>query len=128
MADLQASVLAWLTDPAAVGVEIVQPRATGLAAFLEAQASHYDVVVTDTLPGLGPVLREAIRPAGLLLVPLHPTPVDIRAVRATLELAQILRGRALDIRLVISRAQPQTVLAETARAALAPMGLPSCRP
>jgi chromosome partitioning protein len=126
-ADPQASALAWLSDPAAVGLEVVQPRTTGLSAFLEAQAAQYDVVVTDTPPGLGNVLREVVRAADLLVVPLHPTPVDIKAVRGTLELVQILRGRDVDVRLVLSRGQPQTVLDETARAALAPYGVPILR-
>jgi chromosome partitioning protein len=123
-ADPQASALAWLSDPAAVGLEVVQPRTGGLSAFLEAQAAHYDVIVTDTPPGLGNILREVVRAADLLVIPLHPTPVDIKAVRGTLELVQILRGRDVDVRLVLSRGQPQTVLDETARAALAPYGVP----
>ncbi len=126
-ADPQASAVAWLSDPAAVGIEVVQPQTAGLRAFLEAQAPRYDVVVTDTPPGLGGILRECIRAADLLVVPLHPTPVDIKAVRATLELVQILRGRSLDVRLVLSRGQPGTVLDETAQAALAPYGAPILR-
>jgi chromosome partitioning protein len=50
--------------------------------------------------------------------------VDVRAVRATLELAQILRGKSLDVRLVLSRVQPGTILGRTAREALAPYGVP----
>jgi chromosome partitioning protein len=123
-ADPQASALAWLSDPAAIDFEVVQPRTTGLGAFLEAQAGRFDVVVTDTPPGLGSTLREVVRTADFLVIPLHPTPVDIKAVKGTLELVQILRGKGVDVRLVLSRGQPQTVLDETAAAALAPYGVP----
>jgi chromosome partitioning protein len=121
-ADPQRSATAWLGD--AGPVEIAAPRDAALAAFLEAQLPQYDAVVVDTPPGLDRPLREAIRAAGLLLVPLQPTPVDVRAVRATLELAQILRGTHLDVRLVLSRLQPGTILGRTAREALAPYGVP----
>ena len=124
-ADPQGSATAWLTEPG--GVEITSARDPGLAAFLEAQASHYDAVIVDTPPGLDRPLREAIRSAGLLLVPLQPTPVDGRAVRARIELAQILRGTSLDVRLVLSRVQPGTILGRTARAGLEPNGVPILR-
>jgi chromosome partitioning protein len=121
-ADPQRSAAAWLQDDGAV--EVATPRDADLAAFLDAQLPHYDAVIVDTPPGLDRPLREAIRAAGLLLVPLQPTPVDVRAVRATLELAQILRGKSLDVRLVLSRVQPGTILGRTAREALAPYGVP----
>jgi chromosome partitioning protein len=124
-ADPQGSAVAWLTDPGPV--EIVFQPASGLDGFLDRQAPHYDAVIVDTPPGLDRPLREVIRAAGLLLVPLQPTPVDVRAVRATLELAQILRGRSFDVRLLLSRVQPGTVLGRTAREALAPYGVPILR-
>ena len=84
-------------------------------------------MIVDTPPGLDRPLREAIRSAGLLLVPLQPIPVDVRAVRARIELAQILRGTSLDVRLVLSRVQPGTILGRTARAGLEPNGVPILR-
>jgi chromosome partitioning protein len=121
-ADPQRSATAWLQDAGAV--EVATPRDADLAAFLDAQVPQYDAVIVDTPPGLDRPLREVIRAAGMLLVPLQPTPVDVRAVRATLELAQILRGARLDVRLVLSRVQPGTVLGRTAREALEPYGVP----
>jgi chromosome partitioning protein len=124
-ADPQQSATAWLA--AAGTVEVAAPRGAALGAFLDAQQAQYDAVVVDTPPGLDRPLREAIQAAGLLLVPLQPTPVDVRAVRATLDLAAILRGARLDVRLVLSRVQPGTVLGRTAREALEPYGVPVLR-
>jgi chromosome partitioning protein len=125
-ADPQQAAVAWLTDPAPLEV-MPYLAETGLAAFLEAQVPHHDVVLVDTPPGLGAPLRESVRVANLLLVPLQPSPVDVRAVRLTLELAQVLRGARLDIRLVLSRVVTGSILGRTVREALEPYGVPVAR-
>jgi chromosome partitioning protein len=125
-ADSQQAAAAWLVEPGPLEVASYTQDA-GLAAFLEAQAPHYDAVVVDTPPGLGALLREGLRAAGLLLVPLQPSPVDVRAVRLTLELAQVLRGPRLDVRLVLSRVVTGSILGRTVREALAPYGVPVAR-
>jgi chromosome partitioning protein len=119
--DPQESATAWLSDQAAV--EVTTAPAAGLSSRLVAMAQQYQAVIVDTPPGLDRPLREGIRVADLLLVPLAPSPVDVRAVRIVLELAQILRGTALDIRLVLSRVLAGTVLGKTAREALEPYGV-----
>jgi chromosome partitioning protein len=122
-ADPQLAATAWLGDQA--GVEIVQPSAsTALAAFLEGVAPRYDAVITDLPPGLDRPLRDAVRVAGLLLVPLSPSPVEVRSARSVLELAQILRGTSLDVRLILTRVVMGTVMGRTARDGLAPYGVP----
>jgi chromosome partitioning protein len=125
-ADPQLAATAWLGDHAAV--EIVQPSASAtLAAFLEGVAPRYDAVITDLPPGLDRPLRDAIRVAGLLLVPLSPSPVEVRSARSVLELAQILRGTTLDVRLVLTRVVVGTVIGQTAHEGLAPYGVPICK-
>lgn len=47
----------------------------------------------------------------------------MRAVRATLELAAVLRGNALAVRLVLNRLRAGTVLAQTAREGIAAYGV-----
>jgi chromosome partitioning protein len=118
--DRQESATAWLADQTAV--EVVAASTAGLGARLQAMAQQYQAVIVDTPPGLDRPLREAIRVADLLLVPLAPSPVDVRAVRSVLELVQILRGTSLDVRLVLSRVIAGTVLGKTAREALEPYG------
>jgi chromosome partitioning protein len=124
-ADPQGSAAAWLQDDRTV--EVVRHARGGLDTLLETLAGQYDAVVVDTPPGLDRPLREAIRVADLLLIPLAPSPVDVRAVRGTLELAQVLRGRALDVRLILSRVLAGTVLGRTARDGLEPYGVPVAR-
>lgn len=119
--DPQESATAWLGEQTAV--EVTTAPAAGLGTRLQAMAQQYQAVIVDTPPGLDRPLREGIRVADLLLVPLAPSPVDVRAVRSVLELAQILRGAALDVRLVLSRVLPGTVLGKTAREALEPYGV-----
>jgi chromosome partitioning protein len=126
-ADPQRSALAWLQDRHDGQLELQPAPRSGLHPFLESQAGYHDVVLIDTPPGITGPLREVIRAAGLLLVPLQPTPIDVLAVHATLELAQILRGSTLDVRLVLSRVRPGTILARTIREALEPYGAPILR-
>jgi chromosome partitioning protein len=125
-ADPQQAAVAWLADPGPLEVASYTAE-SGLGAFLEAQAPRHDAVLVDTPPGLGAPLREALRVADLLLVPLQPSPVDVRAVRLTLELAQVLRGRKLDVRLVLSRVVTGSILGRTVREALEPYGVPVAR-
>jgi chromosome partitioning protein len=125
-ADPQQAAVAWLPEPGPLEV-VPYTSETGLGAYLEAHAPLYDAIVVDTPPGLGQTLREALRAAGLLLVPLAPSPVDVRAVRLTLELAQVLRGRRLDIRLILNRVVTGSILGRQAREALEPYGVPVAR-
>jgi chromosome partitioning protein len=123
-ADPQEAATGWLGD-ADTTVEVVQPKAqTTLAAFLEGQAPRYDAVIVDLPPGLDRPLRDAIRVADILVVPLSPSPVEVRSARSVLELAQILRGPSLDVRLILTRVVAGTVLGRTARDGLAPYGVP----
>jgi chromosome partitioning protein len=125
-ADPQQAAIAWLADPGRLEVAPYTAE-SGLAAFLEAQVPRHDAVVVDTPPGLGASLRESLRAAGLVLVPLQPSPVDVRAVRLTLELARVLRGPKLDLRLVLSRVVTGSILGRTVREALDPYGAPVAR-
>jgi chromosome partitioning protein len=124
-ADQQASAAGALAQTP--DVEVVPHARAGLGVLLEQLAPRYDAVIVDCPPGLDRPLREAINAADLVLVPLTPNPVDVRAVRATLELIQVLRGKAFDVRLVLNRLRSGTVLAHTVREGLAPYGVPILR-
>lgn len=120
--DPQASAAAWLTDEP--DLEVIRHPGPGLPALLESLAPRHDAVVVDTAPGLTRSLREAILAADLLLIPLPPSPYDVRAVRATLELAAVLRGPGLRVRLILNRLRAGTVLAQTAREGIAAYKVP----
>lgn len=63
--------------------------ASGWGARREARAlaRDYDLVVLDTPPHADTEARNAIEAANLVVVPLQPTPADLWATQATLDLA-----------------------------------------
>lgn len=56
-----------------------KPRRT-LKRILSSVARDYDVVVVDCPPGVGPVTEVLVRSVDLLLVPVVPAPLDLRAL------------------------------------------------
>jgi chromosome partitioning protein len=126
--DPQASAAAWLDGVTGPEV-IVQPRASGLGGFLEQQAARPDVeiVVVDTPPGLPPALREAVRVADHIVVPVRPSAVDLRALNATLDLIRLLAPETARVQVVITQAIVGTVLAHEAQQAAREYGAPVCR-
>jgi chromosome partitioning protein len=126
--DPQASAAAWLDGTPGPEV-IAQPRPAGLRTFLEQQAARADVdiVVVDTPPGLPPALREAVRVADHVVVPVRPSAVDLRALNATLDLIRLLVPESARVQVVITQAIVGTILANEARNAVREYGAPVCR-
>src|SRR5574340_852951 len=58
-----------------------------LSGEIDRLKGHYDVLIVDTPPHAETDARVAVRAASLILVPLQPSPLDLWATRATLELA-----------------------------------------
>lgn len=56
-----------------------KPRRT-LKRILSSVARDYDVVVVDCPPGVGPATEVLVRSVDLLLVPVVPAPLDLRAL------------------------------------------------
>ena len=100
--------------------------ASGWGARREARslARDYDFVVIDTPPKSDVESRPAIEVAGLVAVPVQPTPVDLWATRPTLE-AIAKEGAAC--MLVINRAQPRAALTQDISAAIEALGHPAAR-
>ncbi|MYZ49750.1 ParA family partition ATPase [Propylenella binzhouense] len=95
--------------------------ASGWGAKREAKAlaRDHDFVVLDTPPKSDLEARPAIESADLVAVPVQPTPVDLWASGATLDLVARERRPAL---LVVNRVPPRGLLAEEVIAALAALG------
>ena len=115
--DVQQSAAAWLDGTDALEV-VPHHQAPGLGVFLEQQAARPDVdlVICDTPPGLPAQLREAVKVADVILIPVRPSGPDFSALRSTLELVKILGRPTVEVRIVISQAMPGTVMARDAAA------------
>lgn len=60
------------------------PAPHALRDTLEAAQGHFDLVVIDTPPAAPSWLTETLRTADLALIPIRPSPDDLRAVGATI--------------------------------------------
>ena len=83
--------------------------ASGWGARREARslARDYDFVVIDTPPKAAMEMKPAMEAATLIVVPVQPTPVDLWATEATLEMASSEDDAAV---LVINRVPPRARL------------------
>src|SRR5215218_3442306 len=66
---------------------LVAPDGGPAAALEAAKAAGADLVLIDTPPAAVPVVAEAMALADLVLLPVQPSPHDLRAVGATVDLA-----------------------------------------
>lgn len=123
--DPQASLARWHAarkarlKAAAAGLTFAETAGWRLAAELDRLRPDHDVVLIDSPPHAATEARLALRAADLVLVPLQPSPLDLWAVRPTLDLAAAERREA---RLVLNRAPARGRLVEATRAALAREG------
>jgi chromosome partitioning protein len=112
--DPQASLSRWAEVRAQMMDEdnkLHHVKATGWRTAREAEqlARDYQVVIIDSPPHAETDSRLAIRAADLLLIPIQPSPMDIWATQATLQLAAAERVPTL---LVPNRVPPRSNMAE----------------
>ncbi len=113
--DPQASLSIWFErrrerrGAAAPDIEVAAITGWRVAAEVERQARAHDVVLIDTPPHAATEARLAVRAASLVLIPVQPSPMDLWATRATLDLARAERVPAL---LVLNRVPPRAKLTE----------------
>ncbi len=131
-ADPQQSAARWARQGDGMGF-LVQPlqldkSAQRFKAELDRLAADADLAIIDCPPELTDPARVAALLSDLVLVPCTPSPLDIWAAEAAVELAQ--DARALKnthtplVAMVPSKIQGQTVISRDIRAALAAMGEP----
>ncbi len=89
-------------------------------------AANFDHVVIDCPPRVDGVQRSAIMAADVCVLPTGPSPADVWALGATIELVQaaLTIRPALLARVLLTRMLPRTHLGKTARDTLAAGGLP----
>jgi chromosome partitioning protein len=98
---------------------LVAPDDGPAAALEAAKAAGADLVLIDTPPAAVPVVAEAMALADLVLLPVQPSPHDLRAVGATVDLARRVKRPTV---FVINRTKPRVRLTGEAAIALSQHG------
>ena len=125
--DPQASLSTWFQHRrerlkgAAPDIEVAAITGWRVSAEVERQASSHDVVLVDSPPHAATEARIAVRAANLVLVPVQPSPMDLWATKATLDLARSERVPAM---LVLNRVPPRANLTEAMLAAFLALNVP----
>ena len=126
--DPQQSLAAWARMGGGILSEIVGPVSVKnpkeFKAVVEAAANEAERVILDCPPGLPDTGRMAALMADIVILPVTPSPLDVMASKAALELIrdvqkQRARGRPL-IAYAPSRIMQNTVLARDLEKTLAP--------
>ena len=84
------------------------------------QRQGFSLVVVDTPPSVGGEVALAVQSASLVLIPVQPSPNDLRAAGATVSLAN---GLKKPLAFIINRVKPRVRLTMQAFEALAPHGV-----
>ena len=126
--DPQQSLTSWyklrtelLGAAAALGGRLVVRTITGwrAAAEIERLARDHDVVVVDSPPHAETEAKIAVRAAHLVVLPIQPSPMDLWATRATLDLAKAEGTPAI---LVLNRVPPRARLTEAMTRGMTDLG------
>ncbi len=125
--DPQGSLAAWAglrrerLGDAAIGFEFAALPGWRAEQWIGDHARDADFVVIDSPPQVETEARIAVRSAGLVLIPVQPSPLDLWATEATLRMAQNERRPALA---VLNRVPPRSSAVERIAADLAGLGVP----
>ncbi len=98
---------------------LVAADSTPKAALAAAKSTGAVLVLIDTPPAAAPVVAEVVALADLVLVPVQPSPHDLRAVGATVDLARKVKRPLV---FVINRTKPRVRLTGEAAIALSQHG------
>jgi chromosome partitioning protein len=121
--DPQGTLSQWWESREAENPTLLKTTIANLANDLDALKTHqYDVCVIDTPPGVGKEVQKVIEQSNFIVVPIKPSPNDLRAVGSTVEL---IRETGVPFGFVISMAKPRTNLNAQAIAALSEHGIVS---
>ncbi len=107
--DLRAQ---WLGEP---DIDHRQISGWRTASEVDRLSDRHDIVLIDSAPHAETEARIAVRAAGLVIVPVQPSPMDFWATAPTLDLARQERTQAL---LVLNRVPRRTRLAASVIAAM----------
>jgi chromosome partitioning protein len=109
----------WWEARAAETPMLITPEGGPAAALAAAKAAGAALALVDTPPAAAPVVAEAVALADLVLVPVQPSPHDLRAVGATVDLTRRARRPLV---FIINRTKPRVRLTGEAAIALSQHG------
>jgi chromosome partitioning protein len=124
--DPQASLAAWAElrrarlGEAGLGFEFAALSGWRAADWIERHAVDADFVIVDSPPHAELEAKIAVRAAGLVLVPLQPSPLDLWSTSTTLKLA---REEHRTVLAVLNRVPARSSLIETVAGELARDGV-----
>jgi chromosome partitioning protein len=125
--DPQASLSAWAAlrrvrlGDAGIGLDFAALPGWRAGQWIADHARATDFVVVDGPAHVETEARIAVRAAGLVLIPVQPSPLDLWATEATLAMARDERRQVLA---VLNRVAPRSPLAERIAAELSRAGAP----
>jgi chromosome partitioning protein len=125
--DPQGSLAAWVElrrarlGTNAVGFDFAALPGWRAASWIEDQARRADLIIIDNPPHAETEAQLAVRAAGVVVIPVQPSPLDLWATEATLKMVRDERRRAL---VVLTRVPPRSVLTDHVAAELAQSGAP----
>jgi len=125
--DPQGSLAAWVElrrarlGANAIGFDFAALPGWRAAQWIEDRARSADLVLIDNPPHAETEAQIAVRAAGLVLIPVQPSPLDLWATEATLKMARDERRRPL---LVLNRVPPRSGLTDLIASELARSGTP----
>jgi chromosome partitioning protein len=120
--DPQASASRWADrrKPGAVDVDVAVDSPARLdAVLLQAEREGYDLVVMDTAPHADQFALRVARLAGLIIIPVRPSILDLDAVDTSLDLCALARRPAV---VVINAAPIRSRVVQEAAEAVAKLG------
>ena len=124
--DPQASLAAWVAlrrerhGDAVIGFEFAALPGWRAEQWISDRAREADLVVVDGPPHAETESRIAVRAAGLVLIPVQPSPLDLWATEATLAMARDERRPAVA---VLNRVPPRSTATERIAVDLAKLGV-----
>ena len=113
--DPQGSLGSWYTvREATLGADETGMHYVAISGWrvrneLDKLRQQYDVIVIDSPPHADAEARTAIRAADLVVIPLQPSPMDVWATGATI---QICKQERVPVKMVLNRVNPQAKITE----------------
>ena len=119
--DPQRGLAAWWDQRKAETPVLVRaPALKELSAAIVAVAAQgFNLLIIDTPPVVTDLIRDVMAYADLIITPVRPSPHDLRAVGATIDLADQAKRQMV---FVVSQAVPRTKLSSDAIVALSQHG------